>query len=656
MPRPLVFGNGNLLIGIDESYCIRDLFFPQVGRFNHLNGHRIGMGAWADGRFAWTEDPSWKRELAYRKGTLTGLSALENPTLKVKLEIEETIGIKSNDFVRRINVTNLSSKPQEIILLFTHDLRIMESDIGDTAFYNPYLDSVIHYKGPCYFLFGGTTNLGGIYEYATGIKGFGGMEGTWRDAEDGRLSMHPISQGSVDSSLSLRLKVEPGQTEQAYYWIVCGDKLDTVTRNYHRLVHDGFTNAIEDSSRYWKSWSKRVSQIVDGLPAEVTDLLAQSFLIMRTQIDNGGAILAANDTDIMKTARANYSFMWPRDGAFVSSIFDRAGYHLTPRNFFDFCKRVLPSDRPLFMHKYMADGSVGATWHPWLYNGKPDYPFQEDETALTIVALWEHYKATEDLDYLLSQYESFVIPAADYIVRWRNPSTNLPMPSYDLWEERRGVHTFTTAAVIAGLRAAACIAKEFGSEKHKLYSHAADETVEALKLHLYDASRGVFYRRLEVDADDNMIPDTNIDSATMQVGLLGALPMDDPMVQSNFEVCRSKLWVNNSIGGMARYEGDYYFRRTDDWAGNPWIICTMWLAQTLILSAKTVEDLEEPKKLLEWAVRHSSSTGVLPEQIHALTGEHLSVSPLTWSHAEYSKTVMDYIDKERELLEAEEQA
>ena len=34
------------------------------------------------------------------------------------------------------------------------------------------------------------------------------------------------------------------------------------------------------------------------------------------------------------------------------------------------------------MHKYGPDGTFGATWHPWMADGKPEAPIQEDGTAL----------------------------------------------------------------------------------------------------------------------------------------------------------------------------------------------------------------------------------------------------------------------------------
>src|SRR5256885_10609956 len=43
----------------------------------------------------------------------------------------------------------------------------------------------------------------GIDEYACGRSGIGGSEGTWRDAEDGVLSMNAIQQGAVDSTIEI---------------------------------------------------------------------------------------------------------------------------------------------------------------------------------------------------------------------------------------------------------------------------------------------------------------------------------------------------------------------------------------------------------------------------------------------------------------------
>ena len=49
--------------------------------------------------------------------------------------------------------------------------------------------------------------------------------------------------------------------------------------------------------------------------------------------------------------------------------------------------------------------------------------------------------------------------------------------------------------------------------------------------------------------------------------------------------------------------------------------------------------------LLEWVVARALPSGVLAEQIHPYTGDPLSVSPLTWSHAAFVETVQQYLTR-----------
>lgn len=79
-----------------------------------------------------------------------------------------------------------------------------------------------------------------------------------------------------------------------------------------------------------------------------------------------------------------------------------------------------------------------------------------------------------------------------------------------------------------------------------------------------------------------------------------------------------------------------------DGVPNPWYITTLWLAQYYAETAENVEDLKKVTYWLEWVVTHSPLSGVLSEQLHPFTGEQLSANPLTWSHAEYVRTMLKY--------------
>ena len=111
---------------------------------------------------------------------------------------------------------------------------------------------------------------------------------------------------------------------------------------------------------------------------------------------------------------------------------------------------------------------------------------------------------------------------------------------------------------------------------------------------------------------------------------------------------KERLWCKTPVGGLARYENDYYHAVSDDKQnvpGNPWFICTMWLALHTIARAKTAADLDEAVKILEWVDSRKLPSGVLAEQVNPYTNAPMSVSPLTWSHATVVDVVQSYLEK-----------
>jgi GH15 family glucan-1,4-alpha-glucosidase len=132
----------------------------------------------------------------------------------------------------------------------------------------------------------------------------------------------------------------------------------------------------------------------------------------------------------------------------------------------------------------------------------------------------------------------------------------------------------------------------------------------------------------------------------------GILPPDDPRIVSTIERIKNTLTVKTSVGGIARYTGDYYQSVTPptaDVPGNPWIITTLWQTQWKIAMAKSATELEQNLADIRWAIGHGSKAGLLPEQMHPFTGAPLSVAPLTWSHAVLVDTILQYAEKLREL-------
>src|SRR5258707_15845065 len=100
------------------------------------------------------------------------------------------------------------------------------------------------------------------------------------------------------------------------------------------------------------------------------------------------------------------------------------------------------------------------------------------------------------------------------MVRFREPLTKLPAPSWDLWEERHGIHANTVAAGYARLLAAADFAAIFGEEGlAAAYRQAAQEIKDAALKFLWNPQAGYFVRMINVLPDGSIQPDMTVDSS-----------------------------------------------------------------------------------------------------------------------------------------------
>jgi GH15 family glucan-1,4-alpha-glucosidase len=719
MPRDLALGNGRLLVTFDGTYTLRDFYYPHVGKKNHTIGHPCRTGVWVDGQFAWFSDSAWCRSIRYRPNSLVSDVMLQHAGLGLRIHATDAVHPERTCLVRSFQVTNQAAQLREVRMLFHHDFHIGESEIGDTACFEPVNRFLIHYKERNYFLINGRTGDGqGIFQYATGQKETTDKEGTWRDAEDGWLEMTPISQGSVDSTVSFRQNIAPGQTGRFLYWIAAetgyweAKELNAFVSAGHEservamLTCDGVVavqSIIEQTDEHWRAWIGRAPTHLADLPKCVQELHRRSLLLINSQTDHDGAIIAANDGDSMANNRDTYSYMWPRDGALVAHTLDRCGYNELTERFFRFCNRLMP--KPSYypdgylLHKFNPDGSVGSSWHPWVRDGRPSLPVQEDETALVLWAFWHHFEHRrpdpEVYNLVRELAATLVIPAARFMVLYRDepegrerfklayqhPPTGLPLASYDLWEERYGIHSFTVAATCAGLQACAKFLRlmlhqrwamdekwcreavllgeneSFDSaqchERISVLEQRCVESAQRMKMafqhHFWLPDRQSYGRMLNFDLDGRFDLDRTLDASTLY-GLLafGVFQSEDSGVRETIAAIDKRLWCKTSIGGIARYENDYYHRQSDDIEnvpGSPWFICTLWGALGQIFLAQSLDDLRRPREILEWVCGHAQPSGVLAEQVHPYTGAPMSVAPLTWSHAAFVETVLAYSER-----------
>jgi GH15 family glucan-1,4-alpha-glucosidase len=653
MARDVPVGNGRLLVSFDRHYRIRDLYFPHVGQENHNQDALSRFGVWCDGQFSWL-GPDWEVQPEYEPETLVTRVRCRHAGLGLTLEGTDAVDFHENVYLRRLVVMNESSSRRDVRLFFSHDFNLYGTKVGDTAFFDPETRGIIHYKARRYLLVNCADAAGaGVREFTCGTKELHGLEGTWRDAEDGRLDGNPIAQGTVDSTIAMRVSLDGGVRATVYYWIAAGRVYHDVLTINQTVIGKTPEGLIGRTRNYWRLWVNKEEFNFAGLPPDAVRLFKRSQLVLRTQIDHDGAVIAANDSDIVHINRDTYSYCWPRDGALAAYALIKAGHSGISRQFFDYCARILHAGG-YFLHKYNPDGSLASSWHPWLEDHTPRLPIQEDETALVVWALWRHFEKYRDIEFIARHYRPLIMKAADFMARHVDDATGLPLPCHDLWEERWGVHTWTVATVVAGLDAASRFARAFGeTPAADRYRGAADRMREGLLANLWSEADGRFARSARRTADGYEL-DMTVDASLCGVVLFGVLEPHDACADSTLRAVRERLTVRTKVGGIARYVGDAWGRVVDpspDVPGNPWYVTTLWLMRCEILQARTLPQLEKTLEWLEWVARQAPPSGVLGEQIHPTTGEPMGVGPLSWSHAELIAAVVEFLERRAALIE-----
>ncbi len=643
MARSMVLGNGNTLACLDNFGQVRDFYFPYVGQENHIGQNQIHkLGVFADNKMHWLDNGEWDTNVHFLGRSMVGRLEATNRHIGIEIITSDVVYNEKNIFLRKVEVKNKNNYAKKVKIFFNQQFKIGDTNHADTAYFSSTIESIVHYKGRRVFLVGGVCDDKHFDDYSIGFCGIEGKEGTWRDAEDGELSKNPIEHGIVDSVIGWSREIPSNGSVTIYYWVAAGETYRGVCELLEYVLQKTPQHLLESTQDFWQAWVEQVPISMDGLSDQTKDLFYHSLLTMRAHTDDRGGILASVDSGNIQYGGDNYVYVWPRDACFSAWVFDMAGFHGPARKFYEFANEVL-TEEGYILHKYQPDYSLGSSWHPWVKDGKRQLAIQEDETAILLVGLWEHYIRTKDLEFIETIYNSLVKRSAMFLIRYKDIHTNLPLPSYDLWEEIYSVSAFTTSLVHGGLMAAGNFAKMLGKEEDmSLFYQEAELFRKAVLNNLWDNDGKYFFKLIGEDAKNK---DNRLDASNFYGPFrFGVVSPDDPRLKEAFSIYWNRLSRGIKIGGLARYENDVYSHVGGDSAGNPWFVVTLWMVQYLIATARTEQDLVNIVKHIEWVTKFSKS-GMLSEQLNPYTGEQISATPLAWSHSEFVRTVLEYESK-----------
>jgi len=629
MARPIVLSNNQILVGLDDFGLVREFYFPFIGQDNLISQrnchHKIGV--FVDDQFSWVNDNEWQINIDYLDNCLISNITMINQNLNLKLTFNDFIDPDFNNFVRVVNIENLTDQVRRIKVFFHQVFILSNEGRGDTVMYVPNGNYIYNYRGSTSILISGKFDDGTSFDqFATGNYHIEGKIGTYVDAEDGELSNNPVEHASVDSTIRFSTSLGSHQSKKLNYWVIANSSKDKVEKLHYEYLHSSITDRLEYTQNYWQNWlnQSKIDQFKNR-----KDVL-KSLFIIKAHCDKDGSIIASCDSSILNYGRDYYAYCWPRDSYFALVPLLKLGFNQEAKNFIKFCLDTI-SPMGYMMHKYLADKSVGSTWHPLLYKGIPNLAIQEDETAVIPIIINKYFNQNHDVDFLNLCFDKLVVPTANFMTNYINYQSNLPHPSYDLWEEKFLTSTYSTSCVIAGLKSAIDIALKVGDNSFHHWDDACNQLTNNFN-QFYDQEKGYLIKGFGVDDSNHVVVDDTIDiSSLMGPFIFGVLRPDDPMMLATLKIVEDNLKNQSPSGGVIRYVNDRYFIRDQHFKGNPWVITSLWLAKYYLALNRT----KEASELINWVKDLQKPSGVLCEQYDALNKDEVSVNPLVWSQSTF---------------------
>ena len=644
MSCEIPIGNGNFQVAFDRNYALRELSYPHnTLKENPMGDVPFRFGLWVDGLFSWLSQ-DWKVELDYIGDSLITNVRLEPPSGEIRILANDLVDIQENIYLKKMTIENLSKKDREIRVFHCHDFQSPGRKIEETAVFRPGVNGLLHFMGDRYFLVNVFVNKRvGVDHYTTGNKKEG--EGAWLDAEDGILAKNPVAQGAVDSVIGVNLKLKAQGQEILYYWICAGKDWNEVSDLNQILVTKTPEVILKRNQEYWKRWVEKEPVNFLQLSSRIIKLYKRSLLIIKNQF-NRGMLITRNDSEFSPKIKKMNSQMGLKDSAFAVYAMDLAGYPEIAKPFFDFCSEMSTQEGSLSSPWGVVESPNNSKESTVDENENP-CSIQEDDTALVLWVLWQHYKIYKDFDFIRSYYP-MIKKTANFMLHNMDPVTELPHPSYDLWGVNYGVFTYTASVVYGGLMAAANFAAVFSETELAMeYREGALSLRSAMDKYLYLEKENRFARMVSFDQEGNIRIDSSLDASLCGIFLFGAYSPEEVKVRNTMLQVEEKLGCADLGGGIARYEGDS--RSGIQRKENPWFVTTLWITQYYISVAQTKNDLEIANEILEWVCLHSLRSGVLPKQVNIEANESESTSPFKWSHATLIAAVQEYLNKSLEI-------
>ena len=251
----------------------------------------------------------------------------------------------------------------------------------------------------------------------------------------------------------------------------------------------------------------------------------------------------------------------------------------------------------LFEQRYFSNGELAPSWG-----------LQIDETASVLIGIYENKKYKE--------LETIIVKSITGLLNFIDEDY-ISKECFDLWEERKGKHLYSTASIYDGLKCGRTMLEEINKVKYASIIKEINKTLTLMKEAILDKFVNGSYLKRSVD-------DVNTDVSALGVVIpYHIFEADDKLVENTVQKIESDL--KTPTGGYMRYQWDNYA------GGNAWIISSLWLALYYI----ELGNVARAQELFDWVTNHADNLSFLPEQIDRNEHKTAWVQQLSWSHAMY---------------------
>jgi GH15 family glucan-1,4-alpha-glucosidase len=275
----------------------------------------------------------------------------------------------------------------------------------------------------------------GADTYETGASGASAYD----DAADGRLSGGDATPGQADAAIASDIDLRTRRSGIRTAVIAAGRApraavaaLDVVRRQTAGAVRRAKIS-------WWRRWLVGASLPRDA-PMKVRGVALRSLITIRQNAAPSGLIVTSVAT------QPPYGVDWIRHGAYINRALHEAGHpEMVARHNRRYAELLATAfSKPRgggatppgnWAQNYYADGVVGGP-----------VPYEIDATGFGIWTLWDHYRRTDNRNYLFDVYPA-INRAAVHLLECQDPITNLQCPAPEEGSE-------TPQQTLAGAQAA----------------------------------------------------------------------------------------------------------------------------------------------------------------------------------------------------------